>query len=307
MIRFRMLDKIPRPMKLRFLASLLCLIPAALAFSLPQWKLPVLDRAAGAYFRQAITTAGAAYAACRLVNAGVSVIKHSAVEAEPFGLGLSLAAGEAADPIDDMTERTADVLVAAIVALGVEKLLFEISVLATPRATAGLLAVFTVFLWMKFPWAVRFRRQILQLLILVMIARFSLPLSAGVNAALDHAVFEPKISRAKARLGILSGFDRLFEFKIQGNGDLDFFDRLRRSASLVHQKTGQLKAAFRKTLENAAAIIQNLLILISMYAAVIGIETLALPLLLFWGLWKTASACLEPPLPPPWAEQKHKS
>jgi len=67
-----------------------------------------------AYFREAITKAGVAYATCRVLNASVSIVKDSSLQLEPAGVGISLAVGQALDPIDDMTERLSDVLVTAI-------------------------------------------------------------------------------------------------------------------------------------------------------------------------------------------------
>jgi len=90
-------------------------------------RIPVLETHTDQYFINAITKAGAAYAACRVVNASVSILKESSIQLEPAGVGISLALGQALDPIDDMTERLSDVLVTAITALGVQKMVYEIS------------------------------------------------------------------------------------------------------------------------------------------------------------------------------------
>jgi len=60
---------------------------------MPLNRIPVMDDAADRYFQQAIKEAGAIYGICRIINAGVSVIKGSDMEIQPAGLGGSLAAG----------------------------------------------------------------------------------------------------------------------------------------------------------------------------------------------------------------------
>jgi hypothetical protein len=42
------------------------------------------------------------YATCRVINASVSIVKESSLQLEPAGVGISLAVGQALDPIDDM-------------------------------------------------------------------------------------------------------------------------------------------------------------------------------------------------------------
>ena len=98
------------------IARLILLVAVAIMlFILPGLKLPYLDQKADTYFSEAMTKAGLAYGVCRVINASVSVIKESQVQLEPAGLGVSLAAGQLLDPLDDMTERASDILVTAIV------------------------------------------------------------------------------------------------------------------------------------------------------------------------------------------------
>ena len=112
-------------------------------------KIPVLDTMTDAYFRDAITKAGVAYATCRVINASVSIIKDSTLQLEPAGVGLSLAVGQALDPIDDMTERLSNVLVTAITSLGVQKLAYEISVSFAPPILAIFLFAMSILMWFE--------------------------------------------------------------------------------------------------------------------------------------------------------------
>ena len=123
---------------------ILLTLTALALFMLPGLKLPYVDRTADAYFTDAMTKAGAAYGVCRVVNASVSVIKDSQIQIEPAGLGVSLAAGQILDPLDDMTERASDILITAIVSLGIQKIAYELSVAFAPAVIAICLIAFVI-------------------------------------------------------------------------------------------------------------------------------------------------------------------
>ena len=77
--------------KQKIIRSSIGVVVAILLFFSSGLKLPVLDTMTDAYFREAITKAGVAYATCRVINASVSIIKDSSLQLEPAGVGVSLA------------------------------------------------------------------------------------------------------------------------------------------------------------------------------------------------------------------------
>jgi hypothetical protein len=85
--------------------------------------LVVSDAYAEAWLSDAALDSGKAYLAVRGLNAAVSVLKGSEFEVHPLGVGVSAAAGEVLDPLDDMTERLADLLVYSTATVGVYRLL----------------------------------------------------------------------------------------------------------------------------------------------------------------------------------------
>jgi len=60
-------------------------------------------------------------------NAVVSVFQESEVQLEPAGVGVSLALGQALDPINDLVERFSWVMLASLTSLGIQKFLIEIT------------------------------------------------------------------------------------------------------------------------------------------------------------------------------------
>jgi len=170
-----------------------------LPFSSSGLKLPVLDKASDAYFTDAITSAGVTYATCRVINASVSIIKESSLNLEPAGVGLTFAIGQALDPIDDMTERVSDVLVTAITSLGVQKMAYEISVSLAPPILAIFLLILSIVIWFENERLIIIRKTIIKFILLLIIARFALPISAITNNYIQKHIFLMKKYRMQRK------------------------------------------------------------------------------------------------------------
>ena len=157
---------------------IILIVIALMLFILPGLKLPYLDQKADTYFSEVITKAALTYSVCRVVNASVSVIKESQIQIEPAGLGVSLAAGQVLDPLDDMTERASDILVTAIVSLGIQKIAYELSVAFAPALIAIFLIALVMATILKSVRAKMIREIILKFMVLISVARLCLPISS---------------------------------------------------------------------------------------------------------------------------------
>ena len=259
-------------------------------------KIPVLDTMTDAYFREAITKAGVAYATCRVINASVSIIKDSSLQLEPAGVGISLAVGQALDPIDDMTERLSDVLVTAITSLGVQKLAYEISVSFVPRMLSVFLFALSILLWFENERLEFLQKTITRFITLLIIARFCLPISSVADGYLHRYFFDDQISEANEKLAVGSAeLDQLKDLTLPETDGL--LGTIENSASFLIQKTKEFKKALGATVTNAGDIIENLLKLTYLYVGIFLIQVIILPLLSFWFLVKTANALFHTNIP----------
>ena len=265
-------------------------------FFFPAIKFPILDATADNYFNEAISKAGVAYATCRIVNASVSVVKESSLELEPAGIGVSLAVGQVLDPIDDMTERLSDVIVTAITSLGVQELAYEISVKLAPPVLSVFIFVLTILIWFNNKKIIRFQKTTIRIILIIIIARLCLPISSMANEFIQKDFFDDKISNAKQELEFgTAELDKLAEIALpEVNG---FKGTIENSASLLKQKSIELKNAFIATKNNMESIIKNLLNLTFLYAGVFLIQVIILPLLTFWLLVKTTNTLFQTNLP----------
>jgi hypothetical protein len=252
-------------------------------------RLPVLDTTADTYFSDAITKAGLTYATCRAVNASISIVKESSLQLEPAGVGVSLAVGQALDPIDDMTERLSNVLVTAITSLGVQKLTYEISISLAPPTLAVFLLILSILSWFENDRLQRFQKTILRLALFIAIARFFLPMSSMANEFLNNHFFVDQISEHSTELAIGSAeIDTLKEFSLpEIDGIMGTIDN---SAVFLKEKSIAFKNALTATMNNMGHIIETLLELMILYIGQFLIQVIILPLLSFWFLIKTMNA-----------------
>ncbi|MBL0731807.1 MAG: hypothetical protein JJW03_03030, partial [Desulfosarcina sp.] len=256
-------------------SSMGILVAILLFFSLGL-KLPVIDPATDIYFYEAMTKAGVVYATCRVVNASVSIVKESHLELEPAGIGLSLALGQALDPIDDMTERLSDVLVTAITSLGVQKLAYEISVSLAPPVLSVLLLVLSILIWFKNEMIISLKNLTMRILFIIVIARFCLPISSMANDFIQKNFFFDQISDANKELALGSAeLDKLKDFSLP---EIDgILGTIENSASLLKRKTIAFKNAVVITVSNAGNIIESLLKLTFLYVGIFLIQVIILP------------------------------
>lgn len=252
-------------------------------------QVPMLDSTADTYFRDSISKAGASYGVCRVINATVSIIQESSVELEPAGIGMSLAVGQAVDPINDMVERLSDVLVMSITSLGVQKLTYEICLTLAPQVFAFFLFVFSLLTLFEGDTISKLQRLFLSVLIIISIARFCLPLSSMANQFLQDHFFEQNIAEANGELARgIADLDKLKDVSLPKYDGL--IGTIENSASYLKQKSIDFKNAIAVTIENRDIIVENLLKLTFLYVGIFIVQVLVLPLVIFWFLMKMVNS-----------------
>ena len=276
--------------------SVLLTVIAIALLMLPRLELPYLDDKTDSYFADSMTKAGLAYGVCRVVNASVSVIKESQIQVEPAGLGVSLAAGQVLDPLDDMTERASNILVTAIVSLGIQKIAYELCVaFAPPVMGIGILILVGISL-VKGGRATAFRRIVLKSVILLAVARLCLPASSIINAYLSEHYFSPQIIMAKDALSMTSPeLERLKDMTMpEADGVVE---TVKNGFSFVGEKTSALGAALKSMIKNTGSMVSNLMKLSYLYVAIFAVQVIILPLAVFWLLARIANVLFGTSIP----------
>ncbi|MCI5140257.1 MAG: hypothetical protein D3909_00610 [Candidatus Electrothrix sp. ATG1] len=270
--------------------SITGIIVAVLLFLSPGLKIPVLDSSADTYFREAISKGGISYAACRMINASVTIIKESSLHLQPAGVGLSLAVGQALDPINDMTERLSDVLVTSITSLGVQKLAYEIGISLAPPVLAAFLLFLSILVWFNSTRLIFLQKTFTRFALLIVIARFFLPLSSMANEFINTSFFTPRIDAVNKTLAVNSK-------KLDIVKDISLPEGILGTASFLKEKSGDFKKTLAVVADNMGGIIESLLQLTFLYVGLLLIQVVLLPLLTFFVLIKIVNALFDIHLP----------
>ncbi len=117
---------------MRFI-SLQRLVVAVIVVSaaLAAWYRPLQD-VANAQVDAGLKRALVSFASARALNAVISVIQGTEFSVKPIGVGIAMTPGRILDPINDLIEQFFTVMLVAIVAFGVQKMLLSIGALAGP-------------------------------------------------------------------------------------------------------------------------------------------------------------------------------
>ncbi|GAV20874.1 hypothetical protein MMIC_P1849 [Mariprofundus micogutta] len=259
--------------------TLLITLISALLFAASFVKIPVADKLADNYFSESIQAATIAYATTRGVNAVVSVVKESHLELAPAGVGITIAAGQILDPIDDMTERLSSVLVAAIASLGIQKIGFEISEVISFKVIAIILLLSVPMIWLnKTGLAMPLLKLAIKFCLILLLLRFMLPASALISHSLYANWLQPGIADSMQKLSIISeSYDKMSNMPPEQSQG--FFSSMTASAA---DKVENTRKAFLTMVENAEHIINSLLQLMTAYLTIFVVQVLLLPLLMLW-------------------------
>lgn len=261
--------------------SVLLMVAAVVLFTLPGFKLPYIDENTDTYFSDSMTKAGVAYGVCRVVNASVSAIKESKIQIEPAGLGVSLAVGQVLDPLDDMTERASDILVTAIVSLGIQKIVYELCVAFVPFLIGLAIIVLAGISFVKGDRATTLRGLVVSSILLLAVVRLFLPISSMINRYLQKNYFLPQITTVQDELAMNS--PELERLKDTSLPEVDgVFGTVKNGFDFVGEKTSDLGTTLKAMVGNMESMISNLLKLSYLYVAVFIVQVILLPVGAFW-------------------------
>lgn len=161
-------------------------ITAALLLVVASW-LPAVQERAVELTDQGLNRALVTFGVARGLNAAVSIIQGTEIAVQPFGMGATLSLGQVLDPIDDLVEEFSSLMLFASVAFGVQKLLLKIAgawvvsslVTAIALVWAGLLIA-----GRSYPWLTR-------LFVIAFLVRLAIPIvTIGSGFVFDQLLAE---------------------------------------------------------------------------------------------------------------------
>lgn len=241
------------------------------------------DEGGVAYVDKAFNRALIAFALARASNAIISVIQDSEIDIAPAGVGVTIAIGEALDPLNDMIERFSWVMLVSLVSLGIQKLLIEISPWVSVKfiLLPGLVMILVGY-WVNRRWADTIRHYGLRLLFLAVLIRFCIPAVALINEQVYGLFLDKHYATAVAGIeqgnAALRGMDPTAEDSMQLE-DEGFWANLRNKAGKVVDIV-DLKDRVNRMKDRLTGMIENLLKMIAVFL----LNTVLLPIGFLWML-----------------------
>lgn len=276
----------------RFLSSVVIVIVAVLAYT------QVLDMAADRagmhplkdasdvyltkWTNLALATAGTA----AVVNAGLSVIEDSELQAQPAGLGASIALGDAVRPVNDVVSRLVSVTLASAVALQVQRTLIDIGVKVGLKWFLTLSMVFLLLtVWLDWPLV---RRLAWGFFVLALVTGFLIPGAVFITGKIgDHYTQETyattQLEFERLKSDTMDIKDSIVSAVSNPEGGLNPVKRFR-------EVEGQLSRLVESLADMTRAIGKAAVNL----SAVFIVQTMLMPLLILWALIKLPGYLLNP-------------
>jgi len=253
-------------------------VVALLAILAATWLLRVDDAALAqvdAGWKRALAT----FAAARALNAVISVAQGTELAVQPAGVGVTLAPGQVLDPVNDLIEQFSTLMLLATAAFGAQRVLIGMGAWWPMSLALTALAV----AWAAWRWRGQAPRWLSQALVGMLVLRFLVPTVALGSEAVfqlflkdDYLAGQQTLERSSTQIGELSAP------VVAPPADESMGDRMRRwwsQGTDIGARFDELKAVANRAVEHVVRLI-----------VVFTLQTLVLPLLLGWLLWRLARA-----------------
>ncbi|RPH66464.1 MAG: hypothetical protein EHM83_03920 [Burkholderiales bacterium] len=231
----------------------------------------------------------ASFATARALNAVISVAQGTELSAQPLGVGVNVAPGQVLDPVNDMVEQFANLMLAASVSFGVQKMLIGIGGywLVSLLLTVAVVARAWVHLGKLQPPA-----WLTSVLVLLLLVRFAVPLTTLGSDWLFQEFLADDYRASQKVIDTASGQTAKLDPSIgMTAADKGLLDKMKDWLS----QNVDVKARFEELKEAAEQAIEHMITLIVIFL----LQTLVIPTLILWGLYHLArSAMTGSPRPP---------
>lgn len=274
-------------------ASLLVVLAACLLL-VAAW-MPQTNARAQAEVDAGLQRALASFAAARALGGLLAVAMSAQVSATPGGVGITGSPAQTLKPLADLVQTFGDVMLAASVAFGIQKLLLALGGHAWANAALTVTALAWVALRLGGMRAQPAARRLAPLLVALAVLRFAVPLVALVGHGAWHVVMASEYQAAQAQV---EGERRPVPVTATPLPAADgFVDRLlegpRRWLEQLLQKQPLALPSYEALRDRTAAAVDGMVRLLALFV----LQTVLLPLATLWLLWRALVALLRAPRP----------
>lgn len=263
--------------------------------ALAAWYRPLQD-VASAQVDAGLKRAVISFASARTLNAVISVIQGTEFSVEPIGVGVTFTPGQILDPINDLVEQFSTMMLIASVAFGVQKVLLAVGAhMAISSAVTGV-----AILWAILYYQQKAPQWLSRLLVVLLMMRFAVPIvTVGSDWVFQRFLLED-YDRNQVALNATSGeLSKRAPLLPQApttaqaqSEEKGLFDRWRdRARAIVTIPSIDLQA-IKKSVESIPERVLKLIVVFLM-------QTIIIPIVLLWALYRTAVNVVRPNWPAP--------
>jgi hypothetical protein len=238
------------------------------------WFVP-LESVANQQVDAGLKRALISFATARALNAVISVVQGTEVAVQPAGVGINFAPGQILDPVNDLVEQFAQLMLIASVAFGVEKVLIS---MGAHWAISLLLTVTGI------AWAYAYLRHraspawLTRVLVILLMTRFAMPLVIIGSDQLFREFLAADYQASQQVIEVASGqITKLNAAVTSPPEEQGMVDKIAGWVSRNADIKPHLES-LKQTIEQTTERIIRLMVIFLL-------QTLVLPLLLLWILW----------------------
>ena len=245
-----------------------------------------IDRAANRYYDTNMKKALVTFALVRGLNGVISVIQDSELAFSPAGVGVTVAAGEILDPLNDMIERFSWVMLASSTSLGIQKVLMNIFAWLGFRIFLTV-ALLLILIGMWFPGLLKadVRQLGIRFLLLALLTRYAFPTIAVATGSLDKLFLRNSYRQATEALTEAAAEIESPETPVEAGENPGTLDKIR-NAWEGFKNTVKLEERIQLLKNRISEYTQYIVDLIIVFM----LQTILIPLFIFWILLRLTSS-----------------
>lgn len=245
------------------------------------WLAPQ-DTAATVQIDAGLKRALISFAAARTLNAVISVAQGTEVAVEPAGVGLVFTPGQLLDPLNDLVEQFSDLMLAASIAFGVQKMLVAIGAHWLASSLLSLVALgWVTFIVLRRPTPA----WLANLFIVLLMIRFAIPAVTLGSDLLFERFMADEYRSSQQAIDLASGqIAQLSPSSTAVEGTGGTIERFKGWWS----QNIDVKARFENLVRTAEQSAEHVIKLMVIFL----LQTLLMPLFLLWGMYRVAGGAV---------------
>ena len=243
-----------------------------------------MDTRAMTHVDAGIKRALVSFATARTLNGLLSVVQAAQVDIQPAGIGVTLSPGQLLAPVNELVKHFADLMLLACVAFGILKVLISIS---------GYWVISVVLTVVALAWAASHFRQshaprwLSTALVLMLMLRFAIPVAMMGTDALSQKFLAADYAAAQSAIDTTTAAASNVKTPLPASDGKSWLPKMPNWVSSM----SDVKDRYTKMMQAVGQSSEHMVKLMVVFL----LQTLLLPLLLMWALFRIAKISVDRP------------